>query len=179
MITPAETTASVLRRQFDASFAEPPAPTPEELESLLAIRLAGEPHAIRLSHLVEVLIRPTVTAIPTGTPGLLGLVGVRGRVLPAFELGSILGYDPAPNPGRWIVLCNPSDPIGLVFADFEGHLRLPKSALRTAEITGKYLTEFARTDAESRAIVDIPLVVANLRAGTKGGRKTEKGASQK
>ncbi len=155
-----------LRRAFDRSFALPPPVASEELEDLLAIRVAGDPYAVRLRDIAGVVAGRRVVPIPAAAPDLLGLAGIRGGVVPVFGLASILGYGQAPGAPRWLLLCGAEDPIALGFADFEGYLRVPKSALHADENVRRarhYLTEVASMDTGARAVIGIPLVVATIR----------------
>jgi purine-binding chemotaxis protein CheW len=147
-----ESKAAELHHAFDQSFAMPPPQVLEEVEDLLTIRVAGLPYAIRLLDIAGMVAGPRVVPVPTVTPGLLGLAGIRGGVVPVFGLASILGYEEAPGPSRWMVLCGADEPIALAFSDFEGYLRLPKSSL-----------QIASTEAGNRVIIDIPLVVETIR----------------
>lgn len=162
----AEGAAAALRRAFDLSFASPPAEASEEVEDLLAIRVAGDPYAIRLREIAGVVAGRKVVAVPAAALDLLGLAGVRGGVVPVFGLASMLGYLQAPGSPRWMILCGAEDPIALAFSEFEGYLRLPRSALHADEnhrATRRYVNQVAITAAGARAVISISLVVAAIR----------------
>ena len=109
------------------------------------------------------------TIVPAVTPDLLGLAGIRGGIVPVFGLSSILGYGADPGAPRWMILCGSEEPIALAFSDFEGYLRLPRSALHADEnvrATGehlKYVTQVATTPDGVRAVICIPLIMATIR----------------
>ena len=162
-------TAAQLREAFDSSFALPPSLASQEVEDLLTIRLAGDPYAIRLLDITEIVTGRKVIPIPAVTPGLLGLAGIRGGIVPVFGLSSILGYGPDPGSPRWMILCCAEEPIALAFSDFEGYLRLPASALRADEnfsattAKTKYVSQVARTTDGVRAVISIELIMATIR----------------
>lgn len=161
-----ESKAAELRQEFDLSFAFPPPEVSQEVEDLLLIRVAGDPYAIRLRDIAEVVAGRKVVPVPAATPDLLGLAGIRGGVVPVFGLASILGYADAPDSPGWLVICGVEEPIAIAFSDFEGYLRLPKSSLHADEnlrATRQYLQEIASTDAGVRAVISMPLVVAIIR----------------
>jgi len=158
--------AAELREAFDLSFALPPLRVSQEVEDLLLIRLAGDPYAIRLRDITGVVAERKVVPVPSATPDLLGLAGIRGGVVPVFGLASILGYGQLPESPGWMVICGVEEPIALAFSDFEGYLRLPKSSLYADDnlrATRQYLQEVASTDAGVRAVISLPLVVATIR----------------
>src|ERR1035441_2192420 len=162
----AESKAAELRQAFDLSFALPPPQGSQEVEDLLAIRVAGDPYAIRLLEIAGMVAGRRVVAVPAVTRDLLGLAGIRGGVVPVFGLASILGYGQPPGSPRWMILCGVEEPIALAFSDFEGYLRLPKSSLHADEnlrATRQYVNQVASTEAEARAVISIPLIVATIR----------------
>jgi chemotaxis signal transduction protein len=146
--------AAELRQAFDRSFAVPPPNASEEIEDLLTIRVAGDPYAIRLRDIAGMVAVRKVVPVPAATPHLLGLLGIRGNIVPVFGLASILGYPQGPEPPRWMILCGGEQPIGLAFSDFEGHLRISRSCLHD---------QVANTVAGVRTVIDIPPVVAAIR----------------
>ena len=161
-----ECKAAALRQAFDLSFALPPPPASQEVEDLLAIRVAGNPYAIRLRDIAGMVAGRKVVPVPAVALDLLGLAGIRGDVVPVFCLASILGYGQVPGSLRWMILCGAEEPIALAFSDFEGYLRLPKSSLHADEnlrATRPYVNQVASTEAEARAVIGIPLIVATIR----------------
>lgn len=158
--------AGELRRAFDRSFALPPPPAAPEACDLLAVRLAGDRYAIRLRDIAGIVVGRKVIPVPAAAPDLLGLAGVRGGVVPVFGLASILGYGQASAAPRWMILCGADDPIALAFSDFDGYLRLPRSALHADEGgrgARQFVDQIAITEAGACAVIGIPLVVATIR----------------
>jgi purine-binding chemotaxis protein CheW len=161
-----ESKAAKLREAFDLSFALPPPPASQEVEDLLAIRVAGDPYAIRLGDIAGMVTGCKVVAVPAAALDLLGLAGIRGDIVPVFGLASILGYSQPPESPRWMILCGADESIALAFSDFEGYLRIPKSCLHADEnlcATRQYVSEAASTDAVLRSVISIPLILANIR----------------
>jgi chemotaxis signal transduction protein len=160
---------AALRQAFDQSFAVPPPQGAQELEDLLKIRVAGDPYAIRLRDIAEIVARRKVVPIPGGTPDLLGSAGIRGGIVPVFALALLLGYGQAADAPSWMVLCRADDPIALAFPEFEGYARLPKSSIHLDDNlhpARQHVKEVARMDTEFRAVISIPLIVATIRNRT-------------
>ena len=170
--------AAQLRQAFDRTFALPPTLASPEVEDLLTIRVAGDPYAIRLLDIAEIVTERKVVSVPAVTPDLLGLTGIRGGIVPVFGLSSILGYGPDPGSPRWMILCGSEEPIALAFSDFEGYLRLPTSALypdensRTREHV-TYVNQVASTPDGVRAVISIPLIMATIRNRISQHRPTQ------
>ena len=161
--------AAQLRQAFDRTFASPPSLASPEVEDLLTIRVAGDPYAIRLLDIAEIVTERKVVSVPSVTPDLLGLAGIRGGIVPAFGLSSLLGYGPDPESPRWMILCGSEEPIALAFSQFEGYLRLPTSALhaddnfRATREHVKYVNQVASTPDGARAVINIALIMATIR----------------
>lgn len=117
------TLADALRVAFDRGFVEPPPAERAQAESLLAIEVRGEPYALRLAEVAGVHVDRNVTPLPSPAPALLGVVGFRGRVIPVWDLGRILGH-PAAEPPRWLIIAGSAEqPIAFAFETFVHHFR--------------------------------------------------------
>lgn len=158
--------AADLRQAFDLSFASPPSAR-EEVEDILTIRVAGDPYAIRLSEIAGLIVGRRVVPVPSVTPDLLGLAGIRGGLVPVFGLASILGCGQAPGSPRWMILCGAEEPIALAFADFENYLRLPKSSFHedgNPSTRSRYVKQAVSIQGVVRAVIGIPAIVAAIRS---------------
>lgn len=161
-----ESSAAELRREFDRSFALPPAGAAQEIEDMLAIRVAGDAYAIRLREIAGIVTGRKLVAVPATAPDFMGISGVRGGIVAVFGLASILGHGHAADSARWMILCGADEPIALGFSDFEGYLRVPRSALHTDDKlrgTQKYVDAVASTESGLRAVLGLSLVVATIR----------------
>lgn len=59
-------------------------------ENLLIFQLAGEPFALRLASIAEIIRLPDLAHMPLVPPSLLGLANLRGIVLPVISLRALL-----------------------------------------------------------------------------------------
>jgi purine-binding chemotaxis protein CheW len=116
-----------MRAAFDSTFAQAPNTDQQPLQDFLGIRVGTDSYAIRLADISGLFADRSITQIPSTDTGFLGIAGLRGAVVPVYDLGTFLGYPPAPT-CRWLVLIGGSA-LALAFEAFEGHLRLPQTAL--------------------------------------------------
>lgn len=144
-----------LRRAFDRSFADAPATAPDEQLDLLAIRVAGEQYAVHVHDVRELLRCRTLIAVPSNTPALLGLSGVRGGIVPVFGLAELLGHAIPTAAPDWMVITGGDDPIGLAFDELERHLRVPDAAVHDGDAV--------RLDDAVRPVIRVAQLVASLR----------------
>lgn len=183
--TPQQTTAlgertarrlDELRRSFDAAFAEAPATTAEQRIALLSIRVGGDPAAIRVLDTLELLEVDRIVAVPSRRPELLGLIGLRGAVVPVYSLARLTGRAEG-DPPRWAVLAGSADRIALAFTSFERHVRVapadvhPVGAIadRSAHVAGA-----VEIDGVSRPILDVASIARAVTAAPigRGGTPT-------
>ena len=162
---PLRNRAGELRQAFDDSFALAPRAEAAPLEDFLAIRLADTPYALRLKDLSGLLTAQRITPVPSSTLGLLGLVGVSGSLVPAYDLGVLLGHPPT-DAGRWLGLVGQKTLTGFLFDGMEGFLRLPHEAL--ARLAGEDSTAFVQealrlNEGLVRPVVHLPSVLASLK----------------
>ena len=132
----------------------------EQVESLLAIRVARDGYAIRVNEISGLILRKEIVPVPSPDPALLGLVGVRGTLVPAYSLAIVLGYGSANAEARWLALCGRSDCQAWAFDEFEGYMRIPQSQVHPADrdAARTYVTHTARARKVVRAVVNIPLL---------------------
>ncbi|HEX3883811.1 MAG TPA: chemotaxis protein CheW [Stellaceae bacterium] len=166
--------AAELRDAFDRAFAEPRPPAPPPSEDLLAIRVASEPYALRLTEVAGLFADRKVTPVPGRASALLGIAGFRGAIVPVYDLQVLLGCPPLET-ARWLVIAA-GTPVAFAFAVQEGHLRLPRSAIvsyRTGENQRRHVREFAHTTEFARPIVHLPSVLEAIRRQVPAAPETQ------
>jgi chemotaxis signal transduction protein len=71
---------------------------------VLVFRAGEERLALELSAVAEVVHRPACTPIPGSPPQLAGLIHVRGRIRPVWDLARLLGSERSGAPGAALLL---------------------------------------------------------------------------
>jgi purine-binding chemotaxis protein CheW len=163
-------TALELRRAFDRSFAVAQRVERGGFLNVLAIRIASEGYALRTADVAGLFKDRAVTPVPSAAPGLLGLAGVRGAVVPVYDLRSLLGQPRGAQP-RWLVLAAGSEALGLAFDGFDGQFRVAREDVAgagpdTAQDQDK--VGAVRTGDVLRRIVDVPTLVERIKDGVAG-----------
>lgn len=152
----------VLRQEFDQVFADPHAAPAPALERLIAIRVGGQPYALRLSELNGLLAAPLLVPLAGAPAECLGVAGLRGRVVPVFALGPWLGH-PA-EPPRWLALTGGDEPVAYAFAELEGFREAPAEAFMPAAPgpAGYPVTTLWR-DHPVRGVIDLSRIRETLK----------------
>jgi chemotaxis signal transduction protein len=151
-----------LRRAFDRSFAEAPAVETGAHDDLLDIRIGSDPYAVCLADAGGLFADRRVTPLPGSVTEMCGVVGLRGAVLPVYDLRALLGYAKGLVP-RWLLVIAHT-PVALAFDGFEGHLRVPHAAIATVpdrNVSGRspHIHQIVRTDTLVRPIIHMASVL--------------------
>lgn len=123
-----------LRRVFDASFALPPPPRDDDLVDLLAVTADTDSLAVPLAAMAGLAADRSVTPLPGSPPDLLGVAGLRGHLVPVYDLARVLdpGRASRTNGGatvRWMVLAAGTPTFAVAVDRVDGHLRVPRDAI--------------------------------------------------
>lgn len=123
-----------LRETFDAGFAEPRPPARPPARRLLAVRAGGVPLAAPLEDLAGVHAAQRIIPLPDCAPGLLGLAGIRGRVVAVHDLAAAVGAGALTGAPRWLLVTGGAEPLALAVEAVEGHLSLPRGEGEAAQV---------------------------------------------
>ncbi|MDH0866907.1 chemotaxis protein CheW [Mitsuaria sp. GD03876] len=151
------------REAFDRSFAEPLRHRDEEVAlDVLGIRIAGAPFALNLADLAGLTPAMPAAPYPATAPGLLGLAGHQGQVLPLYDLQALIGRGPATTL-RWWAIARAA-PLALAFEGFDGQWRLsPGDRLQQNDAAG---TAWAvRCGGALRPLIELEGVIAAVAGG--------------
>jgi chemotaxis signal transduction protein len=167
--------AAELRRAFDRSFADARSVDRPATEDLLAIRVGGDPYALRLSEIAGLVADKRITRVPGPVSALLGLAGLRGAVVSVYDLSALMGYRASVSP-RWLALTAGIARIGLAFDQLEGHVRVPLDALSAedgADTRRDLVRGIVRVDNVARRLLHVPSILEDV------GRRSGAGSRQK
>jgi len=158
-----------MMNDFDALFARPAVCSAGERETLLGVRLGGDLHALRIRELAGLEPMRRIVPVPGGRPGLRGIAGLRGALLPVYGLAELLGCAGGPARGRWIALCRADGLVGLELPELQALLQAtpdelcpsPGSAGR-GPIRG--VLRCAATEGAVYAVVSVPALLEQIAA---------------
>ena len=119
-----------LRDSFDASFKAPEKNIVEPHERMLAIRVGDMRFAIRVSEIAGVETSRKIVPLPHPLPGLLGIAGVKRRVVAVYALATLLGARQSDTPARWLMLAaNLDASIAFAFDALDGYFAATHSRI--------------------------------------------------
>jgi purine-binding chemotaxis protein CheW len=156
-------TAAGLRLAFDRSFSQTTNADIAVVEKLLAIRVGSHPYLVRLAEVSGLFADKRITWLPSPVPTLLGLAGLRGKVLPVYDLGMLIGAPKAAAP-RWL-LVTASSPVGFAFDHFDGYLSVrPEDIVPEirAEAREQHVVEVVRAVDLIRPLISLASVLESI-----------------
>jgi chemotaxis signal transduction protein len=117
-----------LKHEFDESFAINAGRQPASGYPLLVVRVGADRLAVPLAEIASVAPCPKLTVVPSRTPELLGIAGLRGELIPVFSLALLTGYPRDPEAPRWLLLCG-AERLGLAFTRVQGQCSVMPDAM--------------------------------------------------
>lgn len=148
-----EERAAALRRAFDAAFAAPPAGARDAMQDFLAIRVAGDPFAVRVASVSRLAAIPKIVSVPSQRRSVLGVAAIRGALVSVHGLAALLGYASDGGDARWIAIAG-NEMVGLAFHELDGFLRVPAGT-----------KDAIASDGITRPIIDIDTVLETITTG--------------
>jgi chemotaxis signal transduction protein len=165
-----------MRQRFDQSFALALTEQAIKPEPMLAITVEGEPFALRVHEISGLAVsEEKIVPVPSRAPELLGLTGIRGKVVPVFSLVRLLGFDSERSEARWLVFCGDRQtPIALAFEAMERLFEVPSTAIfARQEASGhRYVNATVGEGKTLRGVISIPALVEYIE--TRGANERRK-----
>ncbi|MFC1611755.1 chemotaxis protein CheW [Myxococcota bacterium] len=140
----------------------------EEMIELLAFWVADEEYAINIVQIQEIIKVPSITVVPRAPTCVLGVISLRGTIVPVSDLRAILGMERASTAraSRILVLRdNNGEPAGLLVDEVSSVVRFDREAIqpvpRTIQPDASDLLQGVGRDGERMLIVlDLASVLA-------------------
>jgi purine-binding chemotaxis protein CheW len=145
-----------LREAFDRAFADPPPAPGAGSEAMLAVRVGGQPYAIRLAEIGGLATDRPIVPVPSAIPELRGVAGIKGALVPVYSLAACLGCEQAEP--RWLVLCRGEEPLAFALGELEGTLQVASADLVAPEAgagASRHVSQVLRSTAGFRGVLDL------------------------
>ncbi len=155
--------ARVLKEEFDHSFSLPVRAAGSDTEDMLAVR-ARSRYALRIREIGGLWGMRKILPMPGAPAAFLGLCGIRGLVVPVWDLGALLGHESAHGEQRWLIGGPGAAPWALACEEFEGYFRVPRAEVHTAAGgTGAFSEESCPLGGISRPVLRLQQVLEAVR----------------
>jgi len=153
-----------MRQQFDTSFALPLAATEAPTQKLLAIQAGEGRFALPLAECASIQVCPKIVELPAAPAGLLGIAGVRGRLLAVYRLAALLGIGHQAAPPRWLLVARADEQIGFAVENIDAYLQVFSAEIfpisLRAELQNPFCTELLVHQGSARPLLGLAALVA-------------------
>lgn len=126
------------------------------MSTFLRIGVGAEHYALDVAYVREVIEREEPTPLPGAGPHVLGILGVRGAVLPIVAFDGLVGAEPAPW-RRIAVVADGDRRAGLAIETAAGVEEI--AAPTAAGQGGLLVTEAGLHDGRLVGVVDVPMLL--------------------
>jgi chemotaxis signal transduction protein len=138
----------------------------EAVQEYLSFRLSDELFAVSILFIKEIIKPPVFTAVPRTAPVILGVLSLRGTIVPVVDLRLLIGLDESPQTRRSRILIVDADGelIGLLVDEVRHVIRLgdqdiePPPALFGRTET-EHMLGLGRFDGEMFTLIDLLSIV--------------------
>lgn len=139
-----------------------------DVRRLLVFELSGELYSVPATDVAEIREPLTLTPMPNVPPHVLGLVNLRGTILPVIDLRHKFGFAPGPGrpDNRLIILKGPNYSVALLADSVRGLARLPRAEFQAAppgvaHIAPEYYDQVAVVDGRMLIELNIRALLAD------------------
>jgi len=134
----------------------------QETLELMGFKLADEEYAIDIMQIKEITIPLALTPIPRAPDYILGILSLRGTILPIFDAKKRIGLPPREktNRTRIIIVNNGTEQVGILVDDITSAARMPVSAIEPPPpvlkgVEAEYISGVGRVDDRMMIIMNI------------------------
>ena len=160
---PADGRAAAMRAEFDLGFAQPRRIERLDSDRLLALSVGGDPYALRMEEIASVAVDRRIVPLPGPVPEFAGIAGLRGAIVPVYDLARLLGYQ-SDGHARWLAVLTTA-PVAVAFAAFDGYIVRPGGSITFEPAGGdsRHVRVVARAADFVRPVISLASVVEAIR----------------
>jgi chemotaxis signal transduction protein len=129
------------------------------MATYVQMQVASEAYAIPVERVVEVARLGTVTDVPGSRPELLGVLSIRGHILPVVDLAQVLGISRPGPPSQLLVAESGGLEAGFAIDEVTEVAEMPEA---TADTESELLSGATLTDGNLIGVIDVPAVFGQL-----------------
>ncbi|MBI2944201.1 MAG: chemotaxis protein CheW [Candidatus Wallbacteria bacterium] len=120
----------------------------------------------------------SVVRVPSSRRELLGVCGLRGALVPVFDLAALLGLETDTSSASWCVLAGANHLVGFAFERLEGYVRTQDGSVVPAPAASHCVTQLLRHDGGTRSLIALRTLVSSLERAA-AGRPDETGEASR
>ena len=126
---------------------------------LVVFQLRGDEYAFPISGVSEIIRHATPRAVDSDTPGVRGVIGLRGKIIPVIDLVARLSLGFSDNElsaeaGKVIVLDHDGRQLGVMVDDVDQVVTVSDDQLEEVPTAGSLTNTFAKLDERLVMVLD-------------------------
>ena len=125
---------------------------------LVVFSLAGEEYALPIASVSEIIRHTTLRSVASDTPGVRGVIGLRGKIIPIIDLATRLGLPHAQaearESGKIVILDADGSQIGMYVDQVDEVLTVPVDRLEAVPSAGSAVEAIAKLDDRLVMLLD-------------------------
>ena len=159
-----------MAQAFDRGFAQPLAVAGEAPVRMAAIRVGESRFVLPLDQLDAIEFGRAIGRLPGAVAPLIGVAGLRSRILAVFGLHALLGVGGSEQP-RWLAVVGGDRPIGLAFDELLGQRSAHTADYKPVQAgdgRGGLVSSAVSLDGALHGVLDVSALLLRLRGRTIG-----------
>jgi len=136
-----------------------------EVEEFLGISLENELIGIPLKEILTISKVLEIVKVPYTPSVMVGVINLRGEIIPVLSLKQILGLSETTEPTRIVVLDTKHGKVGILVDNIVGVVRIPSDRLEPNPMVGRYsvyVNHVAQTGYGLIEILDVGRFIDSL-----------------
>lgn len=140
---------------------------------LLAFTAGDEEYGLSIAFVQEIVKLPPITTVPKTHPQVLGIISLRGTIVPVVDLRIVLGVNKAPlqRSARLLVLRHDSQPLAVLVDAVSQVVRLDRAHIEprpegAISRNNRYIEAIGRIGQRMLIVLDPPALLDVLEIGT-------------
>ncbi len=136
-----------------------------EVEEFLGISLEKELIGLSLKEILTISKVLDIVKVPYTPPYIVGVINLRGEILPVLSLKQILGLSESKEPTRIVVLDSKHGKAGVLVDNIVGVIRIPQERFEPNPMAGRYsmyVSHVAQTEYGLMEILDVGRIMDTI-----------------
>jgi purine-binding chemotaxis protein CheW len=125
---------------------------------LVVFSLAGEEYALPIVSVSEIIRHTPLRSVASDTPGVRGVIGLRGKIIPIIDLATRLGLPltraDAGNGGKIVILDANGSQVGMCVDDVDEVLTVRSDQFEVVPTAGSAIEAIAKLDDRLVMLLD-------------------------
>ena len=122
-------------------------------QQLVVFSLGSEEYALPIGAVHEIIRFSEPRSVASDVPWIRGVIGLRGKIIPIFDLAARMGLAPS-EPGKIVIVSSGAGQVGVMVDEVEEVLTVSSDQLEEVPTAGSLTNTFAKLDERLVMVLD-------------------------